>query len=110
MCEEPRHWSKHYHGSAHELAYARKYSYSDRSRYYWPNPKVHKALDRLLENLTDHSLPATLLSQYLPNQYRAVRDGRIQDSPIDLILHRIMEVTGDYACACGAGPSVSKAQ
>ncbi|MGW8179488.1 MAG: class II D-tagatose-bisphosphate aldolase non-catalytic subunit, partial [bacterium] len=103
MCEEPKHWKKHYHGSDQEQAYARIYSYSDRSRYYWPNPQVQEALKRLLANVTRHALPETLLSQHLPNQYHAVRSGRIQNSPTELILHRIMEVTGDYAYACGAG-------
>ena len=41
MLANPVHWRNHYRGSDDYLAYARKYSYSDRSRYYWvqpPNP------------------------------------------------------------------------
>jgi D-tagatose-1,6-bisphosphate aldolase subunit GatZ/KbaZ len=101
MCEEPRYWKKHYHGTDSEQAYARKYSYSDRSRYYWPNPRVEEAVDRLMGNLTENPPPATLLSQFLPNQYRAIRTGQTSSSPTDLIKHRIMEVTADYAYACG---------
>lgn len=101
MCEEPRHWEKHYHGSQRDQAYARKYSYSDRSRYYWPNPQVQAALERLLANLTRNPPPMTLLSQFLPNQYLAMRKGQIHGNPTELIHHRIMEVTADYASACG---------
>jgi D-tagatose-1,6-bisphosphate aldolase subunit GatZ/KbaZ len=101
MCEEPRHWKKHYHGTETQLTYARKYSYSDRSRYYWPNQKVQRALATLLANLTQNPPPTTLLSQFLPNQYRAVRKGLISNKPADLIQHKIMEVTADYAYACG---------
>jgi D-tagatose-1,6-bisphosphate aldolase subunit GatZ/KbaZ len=101
MSSEPQHWKKHYHGSEREQRYARKYSYSDRSRYYWPNHRLQGAIERLLANLTEHSVPLTLLSQFLPEQYSAVRRGQIQNKPIDLIHHRIMAVTGDYAYACG---------
>jgi D-tagatose-1,6-bisphosphate aldolase subunit GatZ/KbaZ len=101
MCAEPKHWEKHYHGSESELAYARKYSYSDRSRYYWPYPQIQEAVDRLVANLTENPVPATLLSQFLPNQYGAWRSGQISKRPADLIQHRIMEVTADYAYACG---------
>jgi D-tagatose-1,6-bisphosphate aldolase subunit GatZ/KbaZ len=101
MREDPRHWKKHYHGSEREKAYARKYSFSDRSRYYWPNQTVQDALRKLLSNLTQNPPPATLLSQYLPNQYLALRNGEIGDKPTDLIHHHIMEVTAHYAYACG---------
>ena len=40
MLRDPRHWQKYYHGSAQELAFARKYSLSDRSRYYWSDEQV----------------------------------------------------------------------
>ena len=36
MLGQPEYWEKHYHGNANAQAFARKYSFSDRSRYYWP--------------------------------------------------------------------------
>ena len=105
MCEDPKHWRKHYHGSDREKRYARKYSYSDRSRYYWPNRRLQEAVERLVFNLTEHQIPLTLLSQFLPNQYSAIREGQIEANPADLLHHRIMEVTGDYAYACGGQES-----
>lgn len=40
MMEDPKNWKKHYHGDDNALWFKRKYSFSDRSRYYMPNPKV----------------------------------------------------------------------
>lgn len=101
MTRDPRHWRRHYHGEAHELALKRVYSYSDRIRYYWPQDDIAAALARLFANLERHPVPDTLLSQYLPDQYRAVRDGRIPNTPVHLVRDRIMAVTAIYARATG---------
>jgi D-tagatose-1,6-bisphosphate aldolase subunit GatZ/KbaZ len=103
MLNNPVHWREYYRGDDQELALARKYSYSDRSRYYWPEASVQRELDRLVKNLTDSPPPLTLLSQYLPEQYDAVRAGRIQNFVPSLIHDRIRKVTGIYAAACGTG-------
>jgi D-tagatose-1,6-bisphosphate aldolase subunit GatZ/KbaZ len=101
MRADPSHWQKYYHGSAAEQAYARKYSFSDRSRYYWPQPAVRSALDRLLANLGSVTIPLTLVSQYLPRQYAAIREGRLACSPQALIRAKVTEITAKYAWACG---------
>ena len=43
MVKYPEHWMKYYHGTEAEKAFKRKYSLSDRVRYYWVNlkSKVH---------------------------------------------------------------------
>lgn len=99
MKENPRYWQQHYHGDEAELHFARKYSFSDRIRYYWPHPEIDRALKKLIHNLKENPLPLSLLSQYLPNQYRAVRDGTIRNDPEELIHHKIGEILGDYAYA-----------
>ncbi len=99
MLENPKYWQKHYKGTEAEQEFARKYSYSDRMRYYWSNKKIITALNRLVQNLTEHPLPLTILSQFLPNQYHAVREGWIKNLPLELIRHKIMEVTAVYAQA-----------
>ncbi|HBE79035.1 MAG TPA: D-tagatose-bisphosphate aldolase, class II, non-catalytic subunit [Firmicutes bacterium] len=101
MSEQPAYWQKHYHGDALYLKYARKYSFSDRSRYYWLHSDVNNALQILLRNLSQTTIPLTLLAQFMPQQYQAVMQGEINNNPIDLIHHRIMEVTSIYASACG---------
>ncbi|MGB9233077.1 MAG: class II D-tagatose-bisphosphate aldolase, non-catalytic subunit [Terriglobales bacterium] len=101
MLADPEHWKGYYRGDDMALRFARKYSFSDRSRYYWNRPQVAIALQRLLGNLTLHPPPLYALSQFLPNQVAAVRAGDISNHPIELIHHKIQEVTGHYACACG---------
>jgi D-tagatose-1,6-bisphosphate aldolase subunit GatZ/KbaZ len=101
MLSNPIHWNPYYRGDATELHFARRYSFSDRSRYYWPEPAVERELQKLLANLSAAPPPLTLLSQYLPEQYDAVRAGAIHNFPGDLILDRIRKVLRIYAAACG---------
>jgi D-tagatose-1,6-bisphosphate aldolase subunit GatZ/KbaZ len=101
MLENPIHWKNHYHGNKSDLQIARKYSYSDRVRYYWPQPSVAAAFERLLHNLTVHPAPPSLLSQYLPRQAEAFREGNLVNQPAEIIRHKILEVLNHYAFACG---------
>ena len=98
MVNCPEYWQKHYHGSGPEVAYARKYSFSDRIRYYWPKPEVQGALSTLFKNLGQIEIPLTLLSQYMPTQYDAVRAG-CSKRPVDLVHYKIMEVIRIYSKA-----------
>jgi len=101
MVEHPADWQPYYRGDEVELRFARDFSFSDRSRYYWPRPEVQAALDRLLRNLAVRPIPLALLSQYLPVEYQAVRDGALRNDPGKLIRHRIVEVMNYYAAASG---------
>jgi D-tagatose-1,6-bisphosphate aldolase subunit GatZ/KbaZ len=101
MLENPVHWKSYYRGEDSDLRIARKYSYSDRCRYYWPEPRVAAALERLLGNLRENPAPLSLLSQYLPRQANAVEASQIANSPEALIHHRILEVLDHYAYATG---------
>ena len=101
MCENPKHWKNYYSGSAEEQALARKFSFSDRVRYYWPDSRIQRALETLTSNLSNTAIPLTLISQYLPVQYEAVREGALSPMPEDLILHRITVVLDHYSRACG---------
>ena len=107
MRENPKHWQQHYHGDEAELQFARKYSFSDRIRYYWPNPKIDHALKNLINNLKENPLPLSLLSQYLPNQYWALRNGEIWNDSEDLIHHKIGEILKHYAYATKPGDESS---
>ncbi|AVT34072.1 D-tagatose-bisphosphate aldolase, class II, non-catalytic subunit [Plantactinospora sp. BC1] len=96
MRAEPGQWAKYYTGGAAEQRLARRYSYSDRMRYYWPDPEIEGAQRRLLANLTGREIPLPLLSQYLPDQYRRVRDGTLGNHPGELVLDRIRDVLRGY--------------
>lgn len=101
MIANPGDWQTYYQGSGPEKAYARKYSFSDRIRYYWPQPEVENSLSRLLHNLEQTTIPLPLLSQYLPIQYNHIREGKIENKPEEILMDHIQEVIRDYRFACG---------
>jgi D-tagatose-1,6-bisphosphate aldolase subunit GatZ/KbaZ len=101
MQTDPIHWKKHYHGDERELAFARKYSLSDRIRYYWGVPQVQSVLGRLLQNLAARPLPLTLVSQFLPVQSERLRRRLIENTPEALILDKVICVLEEYTRACG---------
>jgi D-tagatose-1,6-bisphosphate aldolase subunit GatZ/KbaZ len=103
MLRNPTHWKSYYHGEEKDLRIARRFSYSDRVRYYWPEPTVAAALQRLAHNLSAHPAPLSLLSQYLPRQADAVRNGTLANQPSELIHDKILEVLDGYAYAVGCG-------
>lgn len=100
MREAPQHWAEHYSGEELPLHLLRRYSYSDRMRYYWTNPRVDSAVKTLLTNLNMHAIPETMLSAYLPEQYEAVRAGKLQRHARAIVIHRIRGVLRVYAQAC----------
>jgi D-tagatose-1,6-bisphosphate aldolase subunit GatZ/KbaZ len=101
MLKNPKNWGKYYAGSETERAFARKYSFSDRSRYYWTDPEVEASVQVLLKNLSERPAPMTVLSQFMPHQYAALRAGVLSNDPLSLIRHRIQEVVSTYARASG---------
>jgi D-tagatose-1,6-bisphosphate aldolase subunit GatZ/KbaZ len=101
MLRNPTHWKSYYHGEEKDLRIARKFSYSDRVRYYWPEPTVAAALQRLAHNLSAYPAPLSLLSQYLPRQANALRNGMLKNQPSELIHDKISEVLDGYAYAVG---------
>ena len=103
MLANPEYWKSYYRGDEAALHFARKYSFSDRSRYYWPQPNVAAALQRLLENLTLYPPPVSLLSQFLPNQAAAVQAGAISYRPLNLI-HNKSRNHRPLRARCGMSP------
>ena len=100
MRADSRHWRNYYHGSGRELELQLQYSLSDRSRYYWPQPAVVAALERLQAAYAAGTPPLGLLSQYLPAAHAAVRAGLIQARMADLVIHHIQQVLARYSRAC----------
>ena len=98
MLKNNSHWIKHYHGTQEEIALKRKYSFSDRSRYYYATEPVKKAIDTLLNNLKD-GCPLNLLSQFMPIQYTKVREGTLKNDPKELVLDRIGNTIDEYLYA-----------
>jgi len=100
MLGKPANWEKYYHGDEREQRLLRAYSYSDRVRYYWADPQVDAAAQKLIANLGAAPIPENLLSRYLPGQYWEARRGAIDGSPMSLVQSKVREVIGMYAAAC----------
>lgn len=103
MTNFPKYWEKYYNFSEQENKLKRKYSYSDRIRYYWADKIVNESLLRLIHNLTENKIPHILLSQYLPAEYFAVREGVVSENPEEIILHKISNVLELYNFATYGG-------
>ncbi len=100
MLEKPGYWNKFYPTTGENAHLYRAYSYSDRIRYYWPEPALQQAVATLFSNLEAQTIRETLLSQFMPNQYQAYRNGEISLAPRELVINKIMEVTNVYSLAC----------
>ena len=99
MLENPTYWKSYYTGSGEKIRIARKYSFFDRSRYYWGDNKVKESLDRLLKNLGSVEIPLSIIGQFFPIQYKKIREGLIKPDPVSLIEDRISNVFDDYSYA-----------
>lgn len=99
MLEKPDNWKKHYHGDDKQLALARKYSFSDRCRYYIGLPEVVDAMNKLFANLNTYKIPMNMLHQYMPISYAKVRDGVLPLDPKELAIDGIQFFMDDYEYA-----------
>lgn len=96
MVRSPENWIRHYHGSPGGIRYARKYSLSDRCRYYLHVAEVNESIKLLLKNLKSVEIPLTLISEFMPVQYRKIRNGLLNPDPKELIMDKIINVLDDY--------------
>ena len=100
MLAQPKWWEGYYEGDDRARALARRYSYSDRLRYYWPEPAIVAAHERLLANLRRTGIPLPMLSAHLPEQYARIRAGELVADPATIAVDRVRDVLRGYAAAC----------
>jgi D-tagatose-1,6-bisphosphate aldolase subunit GatZ/KbaZ len=100
MAELPGHWQKYYSGNPTDQQLLRKYSLSDRSRYYWNDAEVRQAQSKLLDNLEQSGIPLTVLSQFMPELHPLVEQGRMAARPQTLLENKVSQVLARYARAC----------
>lgn len=91
MVDHPKYWQKYYQGSERDLAFKRKYSLSDRTRYYWMQAEVQKAYNQLMTNLGKNILPFSLLSQFV---------GKTNLTTEQVVQLKIDQVLENYFRAC----------
>jgi D-tagatose-1,6-bisphosphate aldolase subunit GatZ/KbaZ len=99
MKRSPRYW-KAYYTNPEQQDSDLQFSLSDRIRYYWSTPVVEAACNQLLGALASQDIPLTLISQYLPVQYAAIRAGRLNNDPRELVLDGVEQVLRHYDGAC----------
>ena len=93
-------WTKYYTGNENELRIKRKYSFSDRCRYYLPNERVQKAISTLMANLKSlPEVPLNLMSQFIPIQSTKVREGVLANDPEALVKDRVVNTIDEYLYA-----------
>jgi D-tagatose-1,6-bisphosphate aldolase subunit GatZ/KbaZ len=102
MKRDPRYWSAYYL-EAERQDFDLQFSLSDRIRYYWTASAVERACTKLLDGLTARGIPLTLISQYLPAQYAAIREGSLNNNPRELVLDGVEQVLRHYDRACRPG-------
>ena len=99
MLANPGNWQKHYHGDEKQLHLARKYSFSDRARYYMGQPEVLEAMNKLFTNLNTYKIPLNMLHQYMPLTYAKVRDGELPLEAKELAMDGVTNFMLDYEYA-----------
>lgn len=109
MLKNPGNWKKHYHGSEQELGLKRKYSFSDRCRYYFAQPEMKAAIEKLFENMSKVEIPLSMLRQFMPQQYIKVRDGVLSMDPRELVEDCVIHLIEDYNYATKLNYMISDA-
>lgn len=103
MLKNPVYWEKYYNGTDDEKKFKRRYSYSDRIRYYWNDSFVNESLLILIKNLTENKIPHALISQFLPGEYQMILDGSLRNHPEEIITKKILDVLENYNYAVNEG-------
>lgn len=99
MLDRPGDWEHHYHGTPAQQRLKRRYSYSDRSRYYLAAPELRAAVEKLFANLDAVHIPQGMLHQYMPRQHRLVLEGRLQPTAAALAKSAVAAVAEEYRAA-----------
>ena len=99
MEENPSEWEKYLPQNQY-LGLARIFSYSDRIRYYWPVPRVQDSIATLIGNLRSVDPPLSIIKQYFQLQYWRIREGKLENEPVAIILDYIGDEVRKYANSC----------
>ena len=96
MLADDTQWKKYYTGTNKEKHLLRKYSFSDRCRYYFANKNVENSIETLFANLSGEKIPTCILHQYMPLQYAHVRDGKVKCDPKELVKDAVRVIVENY--------------
>ena len=96
MVKNNANWINHYHGDEKWQSIMRKYSLSDRSRYYISLPEVQDAMDKLITNLSNVDVPLSLFHQYMPNQAKKLISGELPKDFNEILKDCVADIVSDY--------------
>ena len=96
MVENPKEWQKYYHGDELQKELARKYSFSDRSRYYMARSEIEAAINKLFENINSYDIPLGMIKQYMPSAFAKIREGKLSKDARELVKSNIVDMVEDY--------------
>jgi len=96
MIEQPGHWQKYFTGTEEQIALKRKYSYSDRWRYYASQQALKDQINLLFSSLDAKQIPLTLLSEFMPAQYIKVREGQLENRCEELVKDKVKDIIAKY--------------
>lgn len=103
MLQNSSHWQGYYTGNILDQKFLRRYSFSDRSRYYLSNKAVTQSVDRLFANTESQEIPLPLISRFFPAQLADVQSGTLRPQTSALVKAYIGSRLSPYLAAAG-GP------
>lgn len=96
LMSDDKYWKKYYRGNEQEKAYARKYSLSDRCRYYLEDPDIKSSITKLIRNINAAAIPFGLMSQYFPDLKEWILTQKWKITAEMMIKERIKNVIKTY--------------
>ena len=96
MIKHPKDWEKYYSGNELEKELQRKYSLSDRSRYYMAGDEINSCIDKLFENIDSCDVPLGMVKQFFPDIYPKIRKNTVSITSKNLVKSKINDVLEDY--------------
>jgi D-tagatose-1,6-bisphosphate aldolase subunit GatZ/KbaZ len=103
MVRNPEHWKGYYRGSEAEQAHQRRYSLSDRVRYYWSEAGVQDAVQHLRRNMNAQPVPRAHMEELSPEDKEALTASGLALTFEAVISARISRRLQDYFTACKPG-------
>lgn len=99
MLENPKDWQEYYFGNELDKELSRKYSFSDRSRYYLSYDDIQLAIENLFENIDKFDLPLGMIKQFFPNAFDKILNDDYPKDSKSLVKSNIIDVIEDYLYA-----------
>ena len=96
MIENPKYWQNYYCGNKLEQKLSRKYSFSDRSRYYMSHEDIKLAISELFKNIDSCDFPLSMIKQYFPNAFDKILNENYPRDAKSLVKSNIIDEIDKY--------------